>query len=464
MNPQTATLIEGFTGEVIPPGDSRYDTARSVWNAMIDRRPAIILAPRTTEDVVRAVRYARESELPISVKGGGHSAPGHGVCDDGVMIDLGLMRATAVDPVTRRARAQGGCLLQDMDAATQEHGLIVPAGAISHTGVGGLALGGGFGHLMRRFGLTVDHLVGAEVVLVDGEVVRADAAHHSDLFWALRGGSGNFGIVTEFEFACETLGPVAVTAALHPLSQAREVMQAHRAFMDADPPDEFQWISFLRTPPNFPWVPEELQDSPMLLTPLFWIGDAADGAPYLQRVIDSLPAPAAVVSGVAPFVAIQQEYDLVFDHGRRHYAKAGFLGDLPDGAIDVLIERMRSVPSRWTQIEVLRLGGAVARVPADATAFPHRAEKAPVNIIGIWEQARDDAENVAWVRDTYRALEPHMSGGAYVNYMGGEETGGAPAAYGETWARLARIKHRYDPENVLRFNANIRPAANGSGA
>jgi FAD/FMN-containing dehydrogenase len=425
---------------------------------MIDKRPALIVQPRSSDEVAAAVRYARSQDLPIAVKGGGHSAPGHSVCDDGMMIDLSLMRGTWVDPVSRRAGAQGGCLLEDLDKETQKHGLAVPAGAISHTGVGGLVLGGGFGNIMRKHGLSIDSLIGAEVVLANGEVVQADAAQHPDLFWALRGGSGNFGIVTEFRFTCHQVGPLYVSAAVYELDHARAAMQAFRAEMESGAPDELQWICLFRGGAELPFVPSDLVHQPSFMMAMMWAGDPEEGRQYIDGLTSAIPDARVVVGSVQDYVDMQSTLDEVFKHGRRHYAKAGFLDALPDELLDNLIEHVRSLPSPFTQLEVLRLGGAVERVPVDATAFPFRQARWPVNIVGLWETgAEDDERQIAWVREAYRLMEPHMSGGVYVNYAGGDETGGTSSAYGRTWDRLAEVKLTYDPDNVFRFNQNITP-------
>jgi len=267
-------VIGEFSGDVITPQSPGYNEARTLWNAMIDRKPAVILRPRSAADVAAAVRYAGQQGLPVAVKCGGHSAPGYSVCDDGVVIDLSLMQQVTVDPVARTARAQGGALLQVLDAATQRHGLAVPAGAISHTGMGGLVLGGGFGHLMRKWGLSVDSVTGMEVVLADGSVVWADDDHYADLFWALRGGSGNFGVVTEFAFRCHPVGPLYATAHVFELAAAHDVMRAFRAHMAQDAPDELEWVSFFRSGPDFSWIPRRLVGAPVLMMPLIWAGDA----------------------------------------------------------------------------------------------------------------------------------------------------------------------------------------------
>jgi FAD/FMN-containing dehydrogenase len=456
MSPDSVRrAIAGFSGTVLTRGTPGFDEARTLWNAMIDRHPAVILRPRTTGDVAAAVRYARRQGLQVAVKCGGHSAPGYSMCD-GVVIDLSSMQQVTVDPHARVARAQGGALLRVLDAATQEHGLAVPAGAISHTGMGGLILGGGFGHLMRRYGLSIDNLIAAEVVLADSQVVWADEDHHPDLFWALRGGSGNFGVVTEFVLRCHPVGLLYVTAHLFKLADSREVLRAFRRHMETAP-DELAWMSFFRGAPDFPWVPRVLVGEPILLMPLIWAGDAQEGHDYIESLAPWFGAAAVSASGVEPYSALQSQWDEVFRHGRRHYAKAGFLTALPDALLDSVVEHMGTVPSPHTQIEILRLGGAVERVAQDDTAFPHRTAKWPVNIIGLWEKAAHDPRNIDWVREAYDLLTPCLDGGVYVNYAGGDEIGGVRSAYGRTWDKLSAIKASYDPDNTFRSNANVLP-------
>ncbi|MBB3042386.1 FAD-binding oxidoreductase [Nocardioides soli] len=467
----TSTLdtsaLDGTDNHLVRPGTQEYDEARTLWNGMIDRRPALIVQPASTEDVAAAVRWAAEAGQPVAVKGGGHSAPGYSMCDDGVVIDLSRIDHADVDPVTCTARLGGGALLGDLDRATAEHELVVPAGAVSHTGAGGLILGGGFGHLMRKHGLSIDSLVGATVVLADGRVVDADEQTEPDLFWALRGGSGNFGIVTEFRLRCHPFGrEVYVCAPIVELQHARAALEIWRREM-VDAPDELTWNNFFRGAPaieGFEWVPEHLREQPVLMMPMIWAGDPADGRREIEArlaLLDGLVS--ASTGGVMPFVELQSLFDEVFAHGRRHYAKAGFLTGLPDEVLDVLIEAMHRLPHHASQIELMRLGGAVARVPAEATAFPHRTADWPFNLIGLWDDPAQDPEVRQWVRDLYAALEPHATGGAYVNYAGGEEAGGSRSAYGDgvggrTWDRLVALKRRYDPTNLFRFNANLAPA------
>ena len=407
MNPARSvpgSAITGFGGTVIRPDQPGYDTARAIWNAMHDRRPALIARPRSAPDVAAAIGFARAEGLPIAVRGGGHSMPGHSTCDGGIVIDLRELSRITVDPVTRRATVGGGALLGDVDRATQRHGLVVPAGVVSHTGVGGLTLGGGVGRLMRRFGLTVDSLLSAEVVTADGRTLRASADQHPDLFWALRGGGGNFGVVTEFEFALHELSELVILATFHPLAEARRVIGHGRREM-ADPAARDELLGPAScAAPRVPWMPRtvgrrhhvlssgpgrgQLDQLPAarqrgavdaagtgrpagIMSLVEWSGDAGEGQAVLAKIRDELQ-PAASDLSVVPFLVMQTITDDLFAHGLRTYIKAGFAADLTDGLVDALIGRAALLRSPVCQVELLALGGAIARVSPDATAFPFR--------------------------------------------------------------------------------------------
>jgi FAD/FMN-containing dehydrogenase/trans-aconitate methyltransferase len=457
-----APTIPGFGGTVIHPDDAGYDSARAVWNAMHDRRPALITRPRSAQDVAAAIGYARAEGLLIAVRGGGHSMPGHSVCDDGVVIDLGALSHVTVDPRRKRATVGGGALLGDVDRATQQHGLVLPAGVVSHTGAGGLTLGGGVGRLMRRFGLTIDSLLSAQVVTAGGDTLRASADEHADLFWALRGGGGNFGVVTEFEFGLHELSQLTVLATFHPLEQARQVVERGRREM-ADPAarDELLWTSFLRRASDVPWMPPELIGRHGIMSLVEWSGDPGEGRTILDKIRDGLQ-PAASDLSVVPFLFMQTITDDLFAPGLRTYIKAGFADDLPDGLIDVLLDRAASLRSPVSQVELLALGGAIARVGQHATAFPFRQARWLINIPATWRDAADDAREIAWARATYTAVKPFLTDGTYVNFMSDDEDGGAAAAYGHTMARLQQVKAAYDPDNVFRLNQNIPPVTSAA--
>jgi FAD/FMN-containing dehydrogenase/SAM-dependent methyltransferase len=451
--------IPGFGGTLIHPHDVGYDAARAVWNAMHDRRPALIAQPRSTQDVAAAIRYARAKGWLIAVRGGGHSMPGHSVCDDGIVIDLRALNHVNVDPRRKLATVGGGALLGEVDHATQQHGLVLPAGVVSHTGVGGLTLGGGVGRLMRRFGLTIDSLEAAQVVTADGQILRATAGTHPDLFWALRGGGGNFGVVTEFEFALHKLSELLILATFHPLAEARPVIERGRREM-ADPAvrDELLWTSFLRRASDVHWIPPDLVGQHGIMSLVEWSGHPDEGQTILAKIREDLQ-PAASDLSVVPFLFMQTVTDDLFAPGLRTYIKAGFADDLPAGLIDVLLDRAASLRSPISQIELLALGGAIARVEPDATPFPFRHARWLINIPATWRDADDDAHEVSWARATYTAVKPFLTGGTYVNFMGDDEDEGTVGAYGRTIDRLQQVKAVYDPDNVFRLNQNITPVS-----
>jgi FAD/FMN-containing dehydrogenase len=450
--------IPGFTGQVITPGHHEYDDLRRVWNAMHDRRPALIARCATPGDVRAAIKYARQHHLPIAVRGGGHSLPGFSTTDNGLVVDLRPMNWVSVDPVARRATAQGGALLGDLDRATQEHGLIVPAGVISHTGVAGLTLGGGVGRLMRRFGLTIDSLRAAQVVTADGRILRAAEDEHPDLFWAIRGGGGNFGVVTEFEFTTHELAELTVLRCYHDLADAHRVLGRAQQVMDATPPDELLWTSFARKAPPLPWIPPHLHGRPGIMSVIEWSGNSGAGRELLTSLRDEL-GPLASDLGAVPLRRIQAEGDDVFGPGLLSYVKATFADALTPELIDVIADRGRLLGSEVSQIEVLSMGGAIRRVAPDATAFPHRNAAWLINIPASWRSPADSTREIAWVRDTFAVLHPVCAGGAYVNFMDRDEPAADGAAYGQTLDRLRAVKAVYDPDNVFRLNQNITPRA-----
>jgi len=460
--PDITAVIPGFTGQVITAGHDRYDEVRSIWNGMHDRRPAVIARCGNTADVAAAIAYARHYDLVIAVRGGGHSLPGFSTCEGGLVVDLRPMNKVTVDPAARVATVQGGALLGDLDRAAQDHGLVVPAGVISHTGVAGLTLGGGVGRLMRRFGLTIDSLRSAEVVTADGRVLRAEQDRHSDLFWALRGGGGNFGVVTEFEFALHELPARALTvlSCYHDLADAHRVLRLAEQVMSAEPADELLWTSFARKAPPRPWLPAGLAGRPGIMSVIEWSGDQRPGQDDGHRLLSELRAellPLASDLGVVPFGQIQTEGDEFFGPGLLSYVKATFADELTDELIDVVSARGALIGSEVSQIELLSMGGAIRRVPPDATAFPHRTASWLVNIPASWRSAAQTEREIGWVRDSYAALTPHCRGGGYVNFMDRDEQAGEQAAYGPTLRRLQAVKADYDPDNVFRLNQNITP-------
>jgi FAD/FMN-containing dehydrogenase len=447
--------VPGFHGQLIDPAHGGYDAARTVWNAMHDRRPALIARCGSPADVAAAIAHGRRMNWPIAVRGGGHSMPGHSVCDGGIVIDLRGLGSVTVDPVARRAVVGGGALLGDVDRATQAHGLVVPAGVVSHTGAGGLTLGGGVGRLMRRFGLTIDSLREVELVSAEGEILRASETENAELFWALRGGGGNFGVVTEFRFALHELRELVILASFHGGQDAPRVLAQAAATMAAGAPDELLWTSFLRQAPPLPWVPAERVGQAGLMSLIEWSGPLEEGRERLAAIAAEL-APAASSLDVVPFAEIQTLTDEIFAAGKRTYIKAGFARALTPALIAALCAQGAKVGSEFSQIEVLSMGGAIARVPVLATAFPHRDAAWLLNIPATWLAPDDDAREIAWVRESYAAIAPHLAPGTYVNFMDGDE-GVDGGAFGATLDRLRTVKRRYDPGNVFRLNQNIRP-------
>jgi FAD/FMN-containing dehydrogenase len=460
MSPTATKMIDGFDGEILVPEDSAYEEVRKVWNGMIDKHPRLIARATSPSDVAAAIAYARANNLPLAVRCGGHSLPGRSSVDDGLLIDLKPMNRVEVDVENMRVRAQGGCLLRDVDRATQEHGLMTPAGAVSHTGLGGLVLGGGVGHLMRRHGLSVDNLVSAEMVTAEGEVLRASEDENPELFWALRGGGGNFGVVTEFEMTLHERGPLYGAMVVHRLEQAPDVLEIWHEVSSAAP-DDLHWMSVLRRLPDMPWAPRALLGERVILSPILWTGDASEGPERLQPVVDRLEAlgPEVNVGFDVSYVELQSGWDEIMVHGRMNFHKAGFLKPESIGdALPVVVEKANEIGSPWSLIELLPMGGAVTRVPADATAFPYRDAGCAYNVIGMWEENVPNETNIDWVRGTYDALQPFSTGGVYVNYMGGDESGGDASAYaGDTYERLQKIKEKWDPENLFSHNANVAP-------
>jgi FAD/FMN-containing dehydrogenase len=449
--------IDGFNGSTVAPGDARYEEAREVWNAMHDKRPALIAFCETVADVAAAVRYAVAEGLDIAVRSGGHSLPGHSTVEGGIVIDLRGLNAIEVDPGARRVRVGGGALLGELDIATQAHGLVVPAGVVSHTGVAGLTLGGGVGRQMRRLGMTIDSLLGAEMVTATGEIVRARAEENPDLFWALRGGGGNFGIVTGFEFEAHEMGDLMILATFNPMAEAPRVL-ALAEEVSAAAPDELLWTSFLRRAQPQVWLPDEWVGTLGVVSLIEWSGaDLEEGRRLLAEIAERVAAPVSSIEQV-PFLMIQTAGDELFGHGKRSYVKAGYLDALSPQAIETLIEAASEVTSEFSQVEVLAVGGAIARVDAEATAFPHRDAAWLVNVPASWVDAAEDEREIEWARRVYRSIEPLMTGGAYANFMGDDEDDGAATAYGGTLERLRRVKAERDPANVFRLNQNIVPA------
>jgi FAD/FMN-containing dehydrogenase len=449
-------------GTVVLPGAPGWDDARSVWNGLIDRQPLAVVRVRSAADVSLAVGVGRENRTPIAIRGGGHSVAGNGTADGGLVIDLVEMRAVNVDPGSRIVRVQGGATLADVDRATIEHELVVPAGVVSGTGIGGLTLGGGMGWLTRAHGLTIDHLVGADVVTADGRQVHASATEEPDLFWGLRGGGGNFGVVTEFVFEAVPLPQVVHTGAMYYRRERWAEALAFYARWAQTIPDELTTIVTFMTPPD-EWVPESLQGQPMLLLSFCWAGSDLDaGRRATAELIDADPAPDHVAIEPTPWVALQSSADAGFPRGVHAYFKSTFFDVLDDASIATLVEHMGRRTSPLAGTDIHQLGGRYAAVPAGATAFGRRDARFILNVWGVWADAADDAREIAWVRDVWSAMQPYARGGHYVNFLGLEQgkelrTQTRDSYSPEAWDRLVALKRRWDPDNMFRFNTNIPP-------
>jgi FAD/FMN-containing dehydrogenase len=461
MTQLTTIQIPGFRGDVITPEQPEYDGARTVWNGTVDRRPRVIARCRGTADVAAAVRFARDCDLEITVRGGGHNVAGTAVCDGGIVIDLSAMRAVSVDPGARTALVQGGALWGDVDHETQAHGLATTGGIVSHTGVGGLSLGGGIGWLMRKHGLTIDNLVEAEVVTATGDIVRASANDHPDLFWALRGGGGNFGVVSSFRFALHPLGPTVMAG---PVFWAAEdttgVLRFYRDFI-ADAPDELMTIVRLGTVPPLPVIGDELHLRPAIGVACCYVGPVADGERAL-RPLRRYGAPLVDLVGPTSYVDHQRSIDATVPHGWHYYWKGTNLAALSDSVIDIVAEHAYGSTSPRSYAAIFHMGGAVARAPRGATAYPERNVDHNMSIDAVWLPEQDDtvaSAETAWARAFFDALEPHRAG-VYVNFLDfDDDTPRIREAYGDAnYQRLAEVKAKYDPDNVFRNNKNVQPA------
>ncbi len=454
----TDLLGAGFSGRVLRPGDPTYDDARQVYNAMFDRRPALILQCLRTEDVVQAVRFAQATDLPVAVRGGGHSIAGFSSCDGGIVIDLSQMKHIDVDPDQRIARAQPGVLLGELDAATQAHGLATPLGFVSVTGIAGLTLNGGMGWLMRKHGLSCDNLIAAEVVLADGTVVRASDTHNADLMWGLRGGGGNFGIVTSFEYRLHEVSDVYMEMRFFELSDLGAVL---RVFADVAPSmsDDVTTGVVALTVPESEMFPPELHGR--LIAALLWghLSGDEEVAKRELEAFDAMPAPLLAMGMVMPFVAAQTMQDDDMPAGRQNYWKAGNLTTLTDEAIDQLVERTATIPSPYCQVTVLLLGGAMGRVGQTDTAYCGRDAIFNLSIDNIWEDPAQNDAQIAWTRSFHHAMTPYFSGGVYLNFASEEPADRVRLAYGANYDRLVELKDRYDPTNFFRRNQNIAPSA-----
>jgi hypothetical protein len=455
-----SALRRQFQGDLLRPSDPGYASAHTIWNGMVARKPGLIARCANELDVQTAVRAAVSTGVITAIRCGGHSLAGFGTCDGGMVIDLSLMRQVSVDARERRARWAGGCLLGTVDAATQEVGLAFPAGVVSHTGASGLVLGGGTGWLTRMHGLSCDNVEGFRMVCADGSVVRANRKENTDLFWALRGGGGNFGVVTEFEVKLHPLKSVIFGSALCRSDDAHRLLRHWREFMP-EAPHALKWGFDFRLAPHDEAVPAELRGQPVASESVIWIGDGEAGHACVDHAL-SVGNPVASTKEEIPFGTLQTMADDAFPHGNRYYTKSGYFTQLDERVVDLMLSALLTIPSPMSQIELTYLGGAMARVGAGETAFGDRSAPFIVNILGNWKDPADDRANVSWVRKLFADLRPSMNPGVYVNFMSGDEDDRVPEAYRERWDRLVAIKTQYDPTNLFRLNQNIPPHRSSS--
>jgi FAD/FMN-containing dehydrogenase len=451
-----AAFTAQISGGVLGADDSAYEDARKVWNATVDRRPALIARCLSDSDVQAAVRFAAAHRMLVSIRGGGHHIAGNAVADGGLMIDMSGMRAVVVDPERRTARVGAGALLADLDRASQAHGLAVPLGINSTTGVAGLTLGGGFGWLTRRLGMTIDNLLAAKIVTADGEVRRVSATTNPELFWAVRGGGGNFGVATSFEFQLHAVGPeLHAGLVVYPFAQARQVLRAWRDF-NAGAPDELSVWAVLRKAPPLPFLPASAHGTDVVVFPLVYSGAIADGQRAAAPVL-AFGEPIASAIGPTPYAGFQTAFDPLLTPGGRNYWKSNNFSALTDEALDVVIASAGDLPGPECEIFLAQLGGAMARVAPQDTAFIGRDASYIMNVHGRWSDPRDDDKVRGWARRCFEAAAPHATGAGYVNFLTEDEAERVAVSYGANHARLQAAKRRYDPANLFRMNLNIAP-------
>ena len=440
-------LGSGLRGQVVGPGDRGYDAARAVFNGMIDRRPLAVIRAVHASDVVRCIEFARQHEVPLSVRGGGHSVAGHAVRDGALMLDLSGMKAVRVDPEARTVRAQPGLTLGEFDRATQPFGLATTLGVVSVTGIAGLTLGGGLGWLNGRYGLACDNLISADVATADGQLVRASAQDNADLFWAIRGGSGNFGVITSFEYQLHSVDLVLAGGLAYPLSVAPRVLRFYEDFVKSAPDELSTAVSLALTPTG----------RSIAIIAVCYCGPLDEGEQVLRPLRRFQPPVIDRIQPV-PYTALQSALDEGFPSGRLHYWRSGWLPRLTDGAIQILMDFVPRMPSSASGVGLQQMHGVASRTAPSATAFPHRAEQYDFLILSQWSDAMDSERNIEWTRALFQAMQPHLAGSVYVNNLGDEGPARVQAAYGDNYPRLAVLKGTYDPDNLFRANQNIDPS------
>ena len=441
-------------GDVVTAADDGYEQARKVHNAMIDKRPEVVVRPVNAGDVIAAVNFAREAHLDLAMRGGGHSVPGLGTCD-GVVIDMSRMRGVRVNPEKRTARAEGGANWGDLNAAAHAFGLATTGGIISTTGVGGLTLGGGIGYLARGYGLSCDNLVSADVVTADGKFVVASEKENDDLFWAIRGGGGNFGVVTSFEYRVHPVKDIYGGPIFYELKYAKDILEFYREFI-ATAPEQFGGFPAFQIAPPLPFIPEKRHGDTFALFVACWAGPVEEGERALKPLHDVAPVFAEAV-GAMPYPALNSAFDGLYPPGLQHYWKANFVKELTDDAIDAHLEHGAKVPAMTSTMHIYPINGAVHRVASDETAFAYRDANFATVIAGMWPDPAHNTANIKWVRDYYDATAPHSEPGGYINFMAGDDQGRIEANYKGNYRRLVSVKKKYDPDNLFHVNQNIKP-------
>jgi FAD/FMN-containing dehydrogenase len=456
QNEKIAKLKVSLNGKVVFPNDLGYDEMRKVWNAMIDKRPNAIIRCSDVNDVSHAIRFARENGLDVSIRGAGHNIAGNAVCDNGIMIDLSGMRRIRVAAAERRAFVDPGATLGDFDKEVQAYGLGAPVGINSTTGIAGLTLGGGIGWLTRKYGLTIDNLVSADIVTAEGEKIRASENNNADLFWAIRGGGGNFGVVTQFEFKLHSLGPEILAGLIvYPFSEAKRVLEQFREFVEKAPLELVVWAVMRHAPP-LPFLPENVHGEMVVVLPVFYCGEIAAGLELIQP-LRRFGVLVGEHIGPQPYVQWQQAFDPLLGPGARNYWKSLNFTELQDGLLDTIIEYAGKFPSPQCELFFGHLAGVSDQVPANATAYGPRDAKFMINVHGRWDDKSQDEKCISWARAFFKAASPYASSGAYVNFMTEEESGRVESAYASNYARLRQIKKQYDPTNFFHLNQNIKP-------
>ncbi|HZV68817.1 MAG TPA: FAD-binding oxidoreductase [Saprospiraceae bacterium] len=461
ISPETIQAFgTSLHGKLITPDSPEYNSARMIWNAMIDRKPDLIVQCAGVSDVIQAVKFAGDHDLLVAVKGAGHNIAGNAICDEGIVIDLSQMKSVRVDPHTRRAWVEPGVTLRDFDHEAQAFGLATPTGINSTTGISGLTLGGGFGWLTRKYGLTIDNLISADVVTAEGKFVHADADQNSDLFWGIRGGGGNFGIVTGFEFQLHPVGPeIYAGLIVFPFEYAKSLLSQYNQYA-LTLPDEANVWAVLRKAPPLPFLPESIHGKEVVVFACFYAGNAIEGEKLFAR-IKKFGTPAGEHLGVMPYTAWQQAFDPLLTPGARNYWKSHDFATLSDEVIDTVIDSVNAIPTPHCEIFIAMLGGAESRIPLDATAYSNRDARFVMNVHSRWETTSEDSVSINWAREFFKNAAPYSTGGVYVNFMTEEEgdrvQGGAYKS--EVMSRLIQLKNTWDPSNFFRMNQNIKPTS-----